>query len=176
MSTPQPSTALAKLRILDLSRVRAGPTCCRTLGDFGADIIKIEAPPGVDPNEGMSGARDGSDMLNLHRNKRCLTLNMKESAGHEIFMRLVKNSDVVVEDFRPDVKERLGIDYKPLSAANPRIILASKDRRGGARFRISRQRGLPRRDSAADRGRAPISRLLNSGGAVIVACLLFFWG
>src|SRR5215471_10648440 len=125
MSTPQPSIALAKLRILDLTRVRAGPTCCRILGDFGADIIKIEAPPGVDPNEGMSGARDGSDMLNLHRNKRCLTLNMKESAGHEIFMRLVKNSDVVVENFRPDVKERMGVDYESLSAANPRIILAS---------------------------------------------------
>ena len=90
MSAPQPSTALAKLRVLDLTRVRAGPTCCRVLGDFGADVIKIEAPPGVDPNEGMSGARDGSDMLNLHRNKRSLTLNLKEPAGQEIFMRLVK--------------------------------------------------------------------------------------
>lgn len=80
MRTPQPSTALAKLRVLDLTRVRAGPTCCRILGDFGADVIKIEAPPGVDPNEGMSGARDGSDMLNLHRNKRSLTLK-SERAG-----------------------------------------------------------------------------------------------
>ena len=107
----KPSTALAKLRVLDLTRVRAGPTCCRILGDFGADVIKIEAPPGVDPNEGMSGARDGSDMLNLHRNKRSLTLNLKEKAGHEIFMRLVKGADVVVENFRPDVKERMGIAY-----------------------------------------------------------------
>jgi crotonobetainyl-CoA:carnitine CoA-transferase CaiB-like acyl-CoA transferase len=125
MSPSLTSKALAKLRVLDLSRVRAGPTCCRILGDFGADIIKIEAPAGVDPNEGMSGPRDGSDMLNLHRNKRCLTLNLKEPAGHKIFIRLVKSADVVVENFRPDVKERMRIDYAALSAVNPRIILAS---------------------------------------------------
>ena len=125
MSAAQPSTALTKLRVLDLTRARAGPTCCRILGDFGADIIKIEAPAGVDPNEGMSGARDGSDMLNLHRNKRCMTLNMKERTGHDIFMRLVKSADVVVENFRPDVKERMGIDYDALNAVNPRIVLAS---------------------------------------------------
>src|SRR5262249_30587072 len=104
MSVAQSSTALAKFRVLDLTRVRAGPACSRILADFGADVIKIEAPPGVDPNEGMSGARDGSDMLNLHRNKRSLTLNLKEKAGHDIFMRLVKSADVVVENFRPDVK------------------------------------------------------------------------
>ena len=80
--------------MLDVSRVRAGPTCCRILGDFGADIVKIEAPPGVDPNEGISGARDGYDMINLHRNKRSLTLNLKERSGHEIFMRLVEDADV----------------------------------------------------------------------------------
>jgi crotonobetainyl-CoA:carnitine CoA-transferase CaiB-like acyl-CoA transferase len=125
MSASQPSTALSKLRVLDLTRARAGPTCCRILGDFGADIIKVEAPAGVDPNEGMNGARDGSDMLNLHRNKRSLALNLKEPAGHEIFMRLVKGADVVVENFRPDVKERMRIDYPALSAVNPRIILAS---------------------------------------------------
>jgi crotonobetainyl-CoA:carnitine CoA-transferase CaiB-like acyl-CoA transferase len=125
MSAPQLSTALAKLRVLDLTRARAGPTCCRILGDFGADVIKIEAPPGVDPNEGMSGARDGSDMLNLHRNKRSLTLNLKEAAGHEIFMRLVKGADVVVENFRPDVKDRMGIAYEAIKVINPRIILAS---------------------------------------------------
>ncbi len=125
MRAPQPSAALTGLRVLDLTRVRAGPTCCRILGDFGADIIKIEAPPGVDPNEGMSGARDGSDMLNLHRNKRSLTLNLKEKTGHEIFMRLVKSADVVVENFRPDVKDRMGLGYEALKAVNPRIILAS---------------------------------------------------
>jgi len=123
--TAEQSKALAHLRVLDISRVRAGPTCVRILGDFGADIIKIEAPAGVDPNEGMSGARDGYNMINLHRNKRSLTLNLKERCGHEIFMRLVKDADVVVENFRPDVKERMGIAYEALSAVNPRIILAS---------------------------------------------------
>ena len=121
----EPSKALAHIRVLDVSRVRAGPTCCRILGDFGADIMKIEAPPGVDPNEGISGARDGYDMINLHRNKRSLTLNLKERPGHEIFMRLVKDADVVVENFRPDVKDRMGIGYDALSAVNPRIILVS---------------------------------------------------
>jgi crotonobetainyl-CoA:carnitine CoA-transferase CaiB-like acyl-CoA transferase len=117
--------ALAQLRVLDLTRARAGPTCCRILADFGADVLKIEAPPGVDPNEGMSGSRDGYDMINLHRNKRSLTLNLKEAAGRAIFMQLVQKADVVVENFRPDVKDRLGIGYEALRAANPRIILAS---------------------------------------------------
>src|ERR1700674_3220653 len=122
MMGPIASSALNHLRVLDLTRVRAGPTCCRILADFGADVIKIEAPPGVDPNEGMSGARDGYDMLNLHRNKRSLTLNLKESEGREIFLRLAENADVVVENFRPDVKDRMRIDYETLKSVNPRII------------------------------------------------------
>ncbi len=125
MTKPAPSTALNDLRVLDLTRVRAGPTCCRVLADFGADVVKIEAPPGVDPNEGISGARHGYDMLNLHRNKRSLTLNLKKPEGLEVFNTLVKTADVVVENFRPDVKTRLGIDYEALSKLNPRIILAS---------------------------------------------------
>src|SRR5690606_38610629 len=96
------SPALSNLRVLDLTRVRAGPTCCRVLADFGADVIKIEAPPGVDPNEGISGDRHGYDMLNLHRNKRSLTLNHKHPEGLEIFMKLVRNADVIVENYRPD--------------------------------------------------------------------------
>jgi crotonobetainyl-CoA:carnitine CoA-transferase CaiB-like acyl-CoA transferase len=124
MTDPKPS-ALSHLRVLDVSRVRAGPTCVRILADFGADVIKIEAPPGVDPNEGMSGRRDGYDMVNLHRNKRSMTLNLKEPDGRAIFLRLAKTADVVVENFRPDVKERLGIDYETLRGVNPRIILAS---------------------------------------------------
>ena len=125
MMRPITSSALDHLHVLDLTRVRAGPTCCRILADFGADVIKIEAPPGVDPNEGMSGARDGYDMLNLHRNKRSLTLNLKESEGRDVFLKLVSNADIVVENFRPDVKDRMRIDYETLKSINPRIILAS---------------------------------------------------
>jgi crotonobetainyl-CoA:carnitine CoA-transferase CaiB-like acyl-CoA transferase len=127
MNKPRPraSSALGDLRVLDLTRVRAGPTCCRVLADFGADVIKIEAPEGVDPNENMSGPRYGYDMQNLHRNKRSLTLNLKKPEGHAVLMKLVETADVVVENFRPDVKERLGIDYNALRAVNPRIILAS---------------------------------------------------
>ncbi len=119
------SSALSRLRILDFTRVRAGPTCVRQLADFGADVIKIESPPGVDPNENMGGPRDGPDMQNLHRNKRAMTLNLKLPAAREVLERLVKTADVVVENYRPDVKFRLGIDYESLAGINPRIILAS---------------------------------------------------
>ena len=119
------SSALAHFRVLDLSRVRAGPTCVRQLADFGADVIKIESPPGVDPNEGMGGPRDGPDMQNLHRNKRSMTLNLKSPEAREVFARLAKTADVVVENYRPDVKYRLGVDFASLEKINPRIILAS---------------------------------------------------
>ena len=119
------STALARFRVLDLSRVRAGPTCVKQLADFGADVIKIESPPGVDPNEGMGGPRHGPDMQNLHRNKRAMTLNLKLPEAREVFVRLAKSADVVVENYRPDVKYRLGIDYESLSKINPRVVLAS---------------------------------------------------
>src|SRR3989442_2674596 len=119
------SSALSRLRILDLSRVRAGPSCVRQFADFGADVIKIESPPGVDPNENMGGPRDGPDMQNLHRNKRAMTLNLKLPAARAVLERLVKTADVVVENYRPDVKYRLGVDYESLAKINPRIILAS---------------------------------------------------
>lgn len=125
MIPPVASMALSDLRVLDLTRARAGPTCCRILADFGADVLKIEAPPGVDPNEGISGPRHGYDMVNLHRNKRSITLNLKEAEGRAIFMHLVESADVVVENFRPDVKDRLKIGYEALRAVNSRIILAS---------------------------------------------------
>ena len=125
MSRVTASSALSHLVVLDLTRVRAGPTCCRVLADFGADVIKIEAPDGVDPNEGMSGPRHGYDMQNLHRNKRSLILNLKQPAGLAAFKRMVARADIVVENYRPDVKERLGIGYEALKAINPRIILAS---------------------------------------------------
>jgi crotonobetainyl-CoA:carnitine CoA-transferase CaiB-like acyl-CoA transferase len=119
------STALNNLRVLDLTRVRAGPTCCRVLADFGADVIKIEAPVGADPSAGVSGARHGYDMLNLHRNKRALTLDLKAPEGLAVFLRMVETADVVVENFRPDVKNRLGIAYEDLARVNRGIILAS---------------------------------------------------
>ncbi|HYG53725.1 MAG TPA: CoA transferase [Burkholderiales bacterium] len=119
------SSALDRFRVLDLSRVRAGPTCVRQFADFGADVIKIESPPGVDPNEGMGGPRHGPDMQNLHRNKRSMTLNLKLPEAKEVFARLVKTADVVVENYRPDVKFRLGVDYESLKKLNKGIILAS---------------------------------------------------
>ncbi len=115
------SPALARLRILDLTRVRAGPTCVRQFADFGADVIKIETLAVED----LGGPRDGSDFQNLHRNKRSMALDLKSTAGREIFLKLVASADIVVENFRPDVKDRLGIDYASLEAINPRIILAS---------------------------------------------------
>ena len=115
------SAALTNLRILDLTRVRAGPTCVKQFADFGADVIKIESP---EPDS-MSGARHGFDMQNLHRNKRAMTLDMKAPDGKKILMKLVRTADVVVENFRPDVKFRLGIDYESLRAVNKRVILAS---------------------------------------------------
>ncbi len=115
------STALSRFRVLDLSRVRAGPACVRQLADFGADVIKIE---NVNP-EDLAGPREGPDFQNLHRNKRSMTLNLKSKEGLKLFLDLVKTADVVVENYRPDVKFRLGIDYESLKAVNPRIILAS---------------------------------------------------
>jgi crotonobetainyl-CoA:carnitine CoA-transferase CaiB-like acyl-CoA transferase len=88
-------------------------------------VIKIESPPGVDPNEGMGGPRLGPDFQNLHRNKRSMTLNLKEADGRAIFMKLALEADVVVENYRADVKYRLGIDYDSLRKINKRIILAS---------------------------------------------------
>lgn len=120
------SPALSRFRVLDLTRVRAGPTCVRMLADFGADVIRIEPPRGVDPNEGMFSAnRMSGDFQNLNRNKRSLTLNLKKPEGLAVFRRLVKDADVVVENWRPDVKNRLGVDYESLAEINPRIILAS---------------------------------------------------
>jgi crotonobetainyl-CoA:carnitine CoA-transferase CaiB-like acyl-CoA transferase len=122
----QASSALARFRVLDMSRVRAGPNCVRMLTDFGADVIRIEPPQGVDPNEAMFAAnRQGGDFQNINRNKRSMTLNLKRPGAYEILMRLVKTADVVVENWRPDVKKKLRLDYESLAAVNPRIILAS---------------------------------------------------
>ena len=124
MPFPRASKALARFTVLDLSRVRAGPTCVRELADWGANVIKIETPPGVEDHQ-MGGPRQGGDFQNLHRNKRSMTLNLKVPEGLAAFKRMVKQADVVVENFRPDVKKRLGIDYKTLAKINPRIVYAS---------------------------------------------------
>ena len=123
MPFPRASKALARFTVLDLTRVRSGPTCVRQLADWGANVVKIESPPGVE--EPMGGPREGPDFQNLHRNKRSMTLNLKSPEGLAAFKRMVKKADVVVENFRPDVKKRLGVEYKTLARINPRIVYAS---------------------------------------------------
>jgi formyl-CoA transferase len=113
---------LSRFTVIDLTRVRAGPTAVRQLADWGASVIKVEAPQG---DSGLGGERHGPDFQNLHRNKRSLTLNLKSQDGLEILRRLVRKADVVVENYRPDVKFRLGVDYETLRAVNPRLVYAS---------------------------------------------------
>ncbi len=110
--------ALSRFTVLDLTRVRSGPTCVRQLADWGANVIKIEMPDRGEGGEGLGGPRDGSDFMNLHRNKRSMTLDLKAPEGFELLKRMVAKADVLVENFRPDVKHRLGIDYETLRAIN----------------------------------------------------------
>ena len=117
------SAALDHFTVLDLTRARAGPTAARQLADFGADVIKIEAPG--DPNYADSGTRFGPDFQNLHRNKRSLTLDLKSEEGHTVFMKLAADADVIVENYRPDVKNRLKIAYEDVRAVNKGIVYAS---------------------------------------------------
>ncbi len=115
--------ALCHLRVVDLTRVRAGPTCVKQFADWGADVVKVELPASVD--DGFGFPREESDFQNLHRNKRSITLNLKDPRGVEVLHRLVRGADVVVENFRPDVKHKLGIGYEALSAINPGLVYAS---------------------------------------------------
>jgi formyl-CoA transferase len=119
------SRALERFTVIDLTRVRSGPTAVRQLGDWGANIIKIETPPHLSEGEGPGGPREGSDFQNLQRNKRAMTLDLKSSQGIAAFKRLAAKADVIVENFRPDVKDRLGIDYESLKKINKGIVLAS---------------------------------------------------
>ncbi len=121
---PNVSLPLARYTILDLTRARAGPTCVRQLVDWGARAIKIEMPGGRS-GDGMGGNRHGFDFQNLHRGKQAITLNLREAEGVAIFKQLARTADVVVENYRPDVKRRLGIDYESLRAINPRLIYGS---------------------------------------------------
>ncbi len=116
---------LSRFTVLDLTRVRSGPTAVRQFADWGANVIKIEAPEAVDTAKGMGGARNGPDFQSIHRNKRSLTLNLKEPEARDIFLKMVETADVVVENFRPDVKDRLGIAYEDLKKVNKGIVLLS---------------------------------------------------
>ncbi|MFN3349126.1 CaiB/BaiF CoA transferase family protein [Pseudorhodoplanes sp.] len=122
---PRASTALARFTVLDLTRVRAGPTCARQFADWGANVIKIEAPERLEGGDPIGGARHGADFQNLHRNKRSITLDLKSEAGRGALLRLAQQADVVIENYRPDVKRRLRIDYPDLKAVNPRIVYVS---------------------------------------------------
>ncbi len=118
------SAALQRFRVIDLSQVRAGPTCCRQLADWGADVIQVQMPEHMRGDDTLGG-QDGSDYQYTHRNKRSITLNLKEGEGIATLKRLIATADVVVENFRPDVKFRLGIDYESLAQDHPGLVYAS---------------------------------------------------
>jgi crotonobetainyl-CoA:carnitine CoA-transferase CaiB-like acyl-CoA transferase len=125
MSPTHASEVLEGLVVIDLTRARAGPAATRQLADWGADVIRIEIPEGSQESDVLSGSRDGGDFQNLHRNKRSLALDLKTAKGLAIFRRVAAKADVVVENFRPAVKYRLGIDQETILKLNPRIIYAS---------------------------------------------------
>ena len=116
---------LSRFRVIDLTLARAGPSCVRTLADWGADVIRVEPPPEEGEAGELVGRRDGSDFQNLHRNKRAITLNLKSDEGREILLRLAEQADVVIENMRPGVTKRLGVDYEAVRQRNPRIVYAS---------------------------------------------------
>lgn len=118
------SSALQRFRVVDLTQVRAGPTACRQLADWGADVIQVQMPEHMRGDDTLGG-QEGSDYQYTHRNKRSITLNLKEAEGISVLKRLIAGADVVVENFRPDVKFRLGIDYETLRVDNPRLVYAS---------------------------------------------------
>jgi crotonobetainyl-CoA:carnitine CoA-transferase CaiB-like acyl-CoA transferase len=117
-----PAGALAHIKVIDLTRARSGPTCIRQLSEMGAQVIKVEAP-GTDDD--ATGERHGFDFQNIHPNKRSLTLDLKHPDGHAVLLRMVEDADVIVENYRPDVKRRLGIEYETLSQINPRLVYGS---------------------------------------------------
>jgi formyl-CoA transferase len=125
MTFPRASQALSRFTVLDLTRVRAGPTCVRQLADWGANVVKIDAILEDAGGEQLGGPRQGADFQNLHRNKRAISLNLKDPKGQEVFNRLVAQADVVVENFRPDVKSKLGVDYESVKKINPRVVYGS---------------------------------------------------
>jgi crotonobetainyl-CoA:carnitine CoA-transferase CaiB-like acyl-CoA transferase len=127
MTSTSRAGALSRYTVLDATRVRAGPTAVRLFADMGARVIKLEIPAGAPGGDDMIGGRDHNraDYENLHRNKESLTLNMKEPEGLAILHELVKKADVFIENYRPDVKHRLGIGPDALRAINPKLVYAS---------------------------------------------------
>jgi crotonobetainyl-CoA:carnitine CoA-transferase CaiB-like acyl-CoA transferase len=120
--TDTPRLPLSRFKVIDLTLARAGPSCVRTLADWGAEVIRVEPPPEAGE---FVGRRDGSDFQNLHRNKRAITLNLKTDEGRDILMRLAEKADVVVENMRPGVTKRLGVDFESVKQRNPRIVYGS---------------------------------------------------
>jgi formyl-CoA transferase len=116
---------LSRYTVLDLTRARSGPTAVRQLADWGAKVIKVEELGEQDGDGSPFDKRHGPDFQNLHRNKRSLTLNLKSPEGLAVFKRLAEKADVIVENYRPKVKERLGIDYESIRKINPRIVYGS---------------------------------------------------
>lgn len=124
-STETPRLPLSRFKVIDLTLARAGPSCVRTLADWGADVIRVEPPPSDAEADELVGRRDGSDFQNLHRNKRAITLNLKSDEGREVLMRLAEQADVIVENMRPGVTKRLGVDFEAVKQRNPRIVYGS---------------------------------------------------
>jgi len=118
------SAALAHIRVIDMTQVRAGPTAARQLADWGADVIQVQMPEHMRGDDTLGG-QDGSDYQYTHRNKRSVTLDLKHPEGIAALRRLADTADVLIENFRPDVKQRLAIDYETLSKTNPRLVYAS---------------------------------------------------
>src|SRR4051812_35326772 len=120
---------LEGVRVLDISQVMAGPYACMLLGDLGADVIKVEPPGGGDQTRGSMGFKmkgaDSMGFLNMNRNKRSVALDLKTDAGRALLLKLVEQADILVENYRPGVVKRLGIDYAACKAVNPRIVYAS---------------------------------------------------
>jgi crotonobetainyl-CoA:carnitine CoA-transferase CaiB-like acyl-CoA transferase len=125
MSAEDGAMPLDDIRVLDLTVARAGPACVRQLADWGADVVRVDAPANADVHDIAGDRRDGSDYQNLHRNKRSVAIDLKTQGGREILWRLAETADVLVENMRPPVKERLGFDYETIHGCNPRLVYGS---------------------------------------------------
>ncbi|MGA8784771.1 MAG: CoA transferase, partial [Polaromonas sp.] len=126
MTRPLP---LAGVRVLDISQVMAGPYACMLLADLGADVIKIEPPGSGDQTRGAMGFKmkgpDSMGFLNMNRNKRSVALNLKSDAGRELLLRMAKDADILIENYRPGAMKRLGLGYDVLKEINPRLVYTS---------------------------------------------------